>query len=162
MFHGMRTTGSRYGVALGALTIVAAGCRELTAPPPAPLTVAGNWSYIASNLTGSFFGDPIGCEYELRMSIDGTGPTFAGTYRGARLVCDLFGTPQLVDAGEGDIVGGTLSGSAVQFDFDTETIRNTGTLSGEGMTGDVAIQLVVHYDLTIDTVLVTGPWSATR
>jgi len=134
----------------------------MTGPPEPPASVAGSWAYEALGLTGSFFGTPIMCDYDLDMFIPGSGASFVGTYSDSRLFCNLTGEPQLIDFGEGDIVGGSLLGDQVQFDVDTETIRNTGTLRGDEMSGQVEIQLVVQVSSQIDTVLVVGGWTATR
>ena len=155
--------GIREGIALVGSVLLVTGCADALAPEAAPPTVAGEWSYAAPALSGSFEGSPVACEYGLRMTLGGVaGPTFTGSYREALLVCDLFGAPQLVDVGEGLVVAGSLEGRAVQFDFDSETIRNTGTISGDDMSGQVSIQLVVQHDRDIDTILVTGAWSASR
>ncbi|MFV1987085.1 MAG: hypothetical protein ACC682_07375, partial [Gemmatimonadota bacterium] len=91
-----------------------------------------------------------------------SGSAFSGIYDHALLTCFLFGEDQVVDGGGGDIVGGILTGNDVQFDVDTDNIRNTGTLVAEGMSGDVSIQLIIQRFSAIDTVEIAGTWSASR
>ena len=134
----------------------------MTAPLGPPNNVMGIWTYQAVGLAGNVFGDPITCDYDLEMFIPGVETSFVGTYRQAALVCTLTGTPQLIDFGQGNIVSGSLNGNQVQFDVDSETIHNSGTLVGDDMNGQVEVQLVIQVDSQIDTIFVVGPWSATR
>lgn len=134
----------------------------IVAPQQPPNSVAGMWVYQALGLSGSFFGTPITCDYDLEMFIPGSGPSFVGTYNDARLICSLTGAPQLIDFGGGDIVSGSLDGNKVTFDVDSETIHNSGTLVGDSMSGQVEVELVVQVNSQIDTVLVVGGWSAIR
>jgi len=129
---------------------------------PEPLALDGDWSYVANDLSGRFFDEEVTCEYGFDMNLTLSGSTFSGIYDHALLTCFLFGEDQAVDGGRGDIVGGILTGSAVQFDVDTDNIRNTGTLFAEGMSGDVSIRLIVQRFSAIDTVDITGTWSASR
>ena len=148
---------------VAALGLTACGSDPASlAGPEEAASVAGNWVYAAPDLEGDFFGDPVTCDYNLRMRIANTGPQFSGTYSDALLVCNLFGQPQIVDAGSGRIVGGTLTGSSVQFDFDFETFHNTGTIMGDEMGGYVALQLVVQVNQQVDTIFIRGRWSAPR
>lgn len=144
-----------------ALAFVLAGCGgDALAPDPAP-SVSGEWTYSATDLAGTIFDEEITCSYELEMQLVGE-MIFSGTYRDSRLVCHLFGTPQIVGLGSGTIVDGSLDGSSVRFDMDASSIHNTGLLAGDEMSGDVEIVLVVQHHSEIDTTLVTGRWSASR
>lgn len=144
-----------------AFGIMACGTEDLAGPVSAP-SVTGRWTYTANGLTAVFAGNPITCDYELVMDIPETGPTFEGFYSNARLMCTLTGSPQLVEFGGGDIVGGTLVGASVSFSFDSEAAHNTGTIMGDSMGGQVDIELIVQLDALIDTVHVKGAWTATR
>ncbi len=146
---------------VGTSAFVACGDAMMAPATPAP-TVTGNWTYEALGLSGTVFGGPLTCDYGLEMFIPGSGATFVGIYSQARLFCSLTGTPELIDFGQGNIVSGSLIGNQVMFDIDSETIHNTGTLVGDGMSGQVEIQLVVQVDSSIDTVVVAGAWTATR
>ena len=85
------------------------------------------------------------------------------SYSNAVLSCALTSeTPQVVDFGGGDVVSGALARDSVRFDFDSETVRNSGTIDGDRMSGRVEVQLVVQVSSDIDTVLVVGDWTATR
>lgn len=125
-------------------------------------SVAGDWSYQATAVTGTVLGESVTCEYNFEMRLEESGMSFSGQYSNALLVCILFGQTQIVDGGEGDIVQGSLTGGNVTFDVDTENIRNTGRLEGDSMSGQVRIELTVQHDTNIGTLVVTGPWSAVR
>jgi hypothetical protein len=144
------------------LAFALAGCGgDALAPPPPPPSVSGDWTYAASGLVGTIFDEEITCTYDLAMQLTGDA-MFSGTYRDSRLVCTLFGTPQIVALGGGTIVDGAIEGSSVRFDMDAASIHNTGVLSGDAMSGDVEITLVVQHYADIDTTLVTGRWAASR
>jgi len=146
-----------------ALAGVAGACSsDAMGPDAAALSVAGTWIYDAPMLTGSVFDEAITCRYNLEMDLQESGTSFSGFYRRARLFCLLFGVDQVVDAGEGDIVDGVLTGSDVVFNVDSDGIQNTGTVSGNSMTGQVEVTLVVQHMTATDTALVIGAWSATR
>jgi hypothetical protein len=150
-------------VALTAIALSAAACSSDVVGPADPgFALGGEWSYVANELSAQFFDETVTCEYRFDMRLTITGETFGGTYRRALMTCFLFGETQPVEAGSGEIVGGMLSGDAVQFDVDTDGIRNIGTLTAEGMSGNVSIKLVVQHDADIDTIFVTGPWTASR
>jgi len=147
-----------------AVAVLVAGCSsDATGPQAAaaPL-VAGTWTYQAPVLTGSVLGESITCRYNLDMELQESGTSFSGIYSRARLFCVLFGVDQIVDAGEGDIVDGVLTGNDVVFNVDSDGIRNTGTVSGDTMSGQVEVRLVVQQNQAIDTVHVMGAWSASR
>lgn len=150
-------------MAAAALFVLSTACSsDLMGPSPADLTLDGTWQYVASDLSGSVFGEDVDCVYGFQMTLEVTGVSFDGEYRNALMTCMLFGESQVVDGGGGDIVSGSRSGTAVQFDVDTERIRNTGVLSAGLMSGDVTIELIVQRDALIDTIIVSGPWSASR
>ena len=144
-----------------AFWMVACGTESVVGPVAAP-SVTGSWIYTAHGLTAVFMGDPMTCDYDLIMDIPQTGPTFAGSYRNAQLVCTLSGKSQLVDFGGGDIVGGSLVADSVRFDFDSERAHNAGTVVADRMSGQIDIELIVQVDQQIDTVHVMGAWTATR
>ncbi|MCG8467147.1 MAG: hypothetical protein MJB57_02925 [Gemmatimonadetes bacterium] len=156
-----RTRGRPALIAL-ALTLAACGSDDATGPLFEPANITGGWSYVANDLIGTFLASPVECDYTLDMFLPGTSATFLGTYENAQLLCDLNGQTQLVDFGQGTVVGGTLSGNRISFNLDAETVRNTGTVDGNWMGGQVDVDLVIQMDARIDTILVTGGWSATR
>ncbi len=129
---------------------------------PEALALGGNWFYLATDLTGQFLDEEVTCAYGFEMSLTVTGSAFNGIYDDALMTCFLFGENQIVDGGGGDIVGGSLAGNSVQFDVDTDNIRNTGTLFAESMSGNVSIHLIIQRFSAIDTVEITGTWSASR
>jgi len=144
------------------VTTAACGSDAFGPAQAEPLTVGGDWRYVANELKASVFGEDVDCVYRFEMKLTVAGGTFDGTYRDALMTCTLFGESQIVDAGEGDIVGGSLLGNDVQFDVDTEGVRNIGTLAVTGMSGEVSIELIVQRHALIDTIMVRGPWTASR
>lgn len=141
---------------------------DMMAPSAAePIALGGRWFYRAPSLAGTFMGEEdttedITCVYNFQMRLTQSGEAFGGTYTNALLTCMLFGDNLAVDGGGGSIVAGSRAGASLQFDVDTENIRNTGTISPTGMRGEVKMVLVVQRFSVIDTVLITGPWTATR
>lgn len=117
---------------------------------PSNANVSGAWSFSMSNLTTSQFT----CSFSGTMQLNQSGTTFTGTYNASNLTCN--GTN--LGASGGTVVNGTVSGSSVGFDFDTQDFHQAGTLSGGSMSGTATWRLVVSgvtYNLS-------GTWSATK
>ncbi len=125
---------------------------------PSIPSVAGPWAYDASSLNGS----------GLSCNVSGTslvftqsGGTLTGSHSGGTISCaGPTGTVSL-PVGSGTIVNGSVtSAGAVSFDLDTQDWRNTGTLSGNSISGTATVRI----DLGSPTGVVTlsGNFSAAR
>ena len=115
------------------------GCAEMTGPS-ADLT--GSWLYTATNMAGS---NGLTCDlYGTTMTLSQNGSVFSGSYLGGNLRCTGDGgfvyAPQTIPSGS--IVGGTLSGSQVDFNFDTPDFSNDGRVRGASMEGTATMTLM--------------------
>ena len=128
--------------------LLAAACSK---DSTGPVSVNGQWTYNASNLTtGSFTCNVSGTT----LSITQSGGTFSGTYSGGTLTCN----GSTANVGSGTVVSGTLAGSGVTFNFDTPDWHNTGTVSGASMSGNVTVRLVSGGT----TYVLNGTWAASK
>ncbi len=125
---------------------------------PSMPSVAGSWTYSATNLSGS----GVSCSVSgTSLVITQSSGTFTGSYNGGTLSCTGGGVTSSSPVGSGTIVSGSVtSAGATSFDFDTQDWRNTGTLSGNSISGTV----VVRIDLGAPTGVITlsGNFSAAR
>lgn len=119
------------------------------------INLTGNWLYSTSNVSGS----GLSCSSSgTTLSITQQGSTFSGTYSGGTITCNIGGVTESAPIGVGSVVSGSLAGTAVTFDLDTSDWRNSGTVSGNSMSGSLIVRLV------IDNVAytLTGNWGASR
>ena len=125
---------------------------------PSISSVAGSWTYNMTNLSGG----GLSCSATgTSMIFTQSASTFTGTYNGGTLSCISGGVTVSAPVGTGTVVNGSVTtAAAVSFDFDTQDWRNTGTLSGNSISGTV----VVRIDLGAPTGIITlsGNFSAAR
>lgn len=134
---------------LCALLLLVTACSDSSGPEP--INMAGAWALNVSNLTGGSFTCSV---TNTTLALNQTGTTFTGSYIGGQMRCDgsLLGTLS------GVVNNGTVSGTNVQFDFDTPDIRFSGSVSGNTASGTVAMRVVVSGQ----AMPFTGSWAATR
>ena len=120
--------------------------------------VAGSWGYSATNLSGS----GVSCSVTgTSMVITQSESTFTGTYTGGTFSCSGPGGTLSSTIGSGTVVNGSVTDEGVvSFDLDTQDWRNTGSLSGNSISGTVT----VRFDLgtPIGVVTLSGNFSAAR
>jgi hypothetical protein len=117
--------------------------------------LSGDWRYATANVSGS----GISCSSSgTVLTITQQGNAFSGSYSGGTLTCTTGGPTQSVAVGTGAVVAGTVSGSTVSFDLDTSDWHDTGSVSGNSMSGSVTVRLAVDYQ----TFTLTGNWGASR
>lgn len=125
---------------------------------PSIPSVAGSWTYSATNLSSS----GVSCSVSgTSLVFTQSGGTFTGSYSGGTISCSGGGATVSSPVGSGIVVNGSVTtAGAVSFDFDTQDWRNSGTLSGNSISGTVTIRL----DLGAPTGVVTlsGNFSAGR
>ena len=142
-------------VALTAL--LAAACGGDSSGPGSnnavPLT--GSWSYSTSNL--SAIGVTCNSSGTI-LTVTQVGSTFSGTYSGGTLSCTSSSGTVSGAVGSGVVVSGSLVGNAVSFDLDTSDWRNTGSVTGNSMSGTVTVRVVVSGTL----YTLTGAFGAAR
>lgn len=119
------------------------------------INLTGSWLYSTSNLSGSGLSCSSG---GTTLAITHQGASFSGTYNGGTITCTGGGVTQSAGIGVGSIVSGALTGNSVTFDLDTSDWRNTGSVTGNSMSGSLTVRLVV--DNVTHTL--TGNWGASR
>jgi hypothetical protein len=136
-----------------ALLVSACGGSDSSGPsdPPAPLNVAGSWNATWANMNGGGSSCFVtGGQLNISQSV----ANFTGTYTVQHFVCDGFD----FGATSGTIVNGTLNGNAVGFDLDNQALHQTGTVSGNSMSGSAIWTTSVQGV----TITLNGTWSASR
>lgn len=119
------------------------------------INLSGNWLYSTTNVSGSGLSCSSGGTL---LSVTHQGGSFSGTYSGGTITCNIGGVTESGPLGVGTVVSGSLAGTAVTFDLDTSDWRNSGTVSGNSMSGSLVVRLVV--DNVTHTL--TGNWGASR
>ena len=140
-------------VLLCAAMAVACGGDSASSPTP---TVTGQWSYSATNVSGS----GVTCNFTgVTLTLAQSGSTFTGTTTGGNVSCTAPGVAPLNESLGGDVIAnGQITGNAVQFDIGGQDLHNVGTLSGNSMSGTVTISVPTG----TTTVILTGNFSAAR
>lgn len=142
----------RRGIVLITLGLVA--CGGDSTGPGATANVTGTWSGTVSNLSGS----GVVCQITgATITLSQSGATFTGTYTNALISCTANGQTQS-GLTAGSIVNGKVTGTAVEFDFDTPDAHATGTISGNSMSGSTTFRI----NTGSTTVNLVGQWSAAR
>lgn len=136
--------------------LVAAGCgnSHSTGPSGGGQSVAGTWAYSASTASGS----SISCTVSATMAFTQSGNTFDGTYSDGSFTCATPDGPVSETNQSGQILDGTVNGSAVSFDVADSAFHNTGTLSGGSISGTATITQAVG----ATTYTLTGTFTAAR
>lgn len=133
------------------LMLIATGCgSDSTGPEAARLT--GSWSYNATGITGG----GLSCSMTgLTLLLTHSGSSLSGTTAGGRMDCQAGTIVESFIVGAGTITNGSINGNVVTFSMGTTgAFRNTGTLSGNAITG----QLVI----TLDQTVLAGNFTAIR
>ncbi|HZJ00239.1 MAG TPA: hypothetical protein VFD22_06220 [Gemmatimonadaceae bacterium] len=125
---------------------------------PAEKNVSGLWTYSATNMVD---GHGLSCNVlGATLSLTQTGASFSGTYSGGRMSCYGDGgfSYEPSTSLEGTVVSGTVSGSTVNFSFDTPDYFNTGTLNGRSLSGTATMSVVSGSS----RITMTGVFAAAR
>jgi len=122
---------------LTTLIAVVAGCGGESTAPSANVT--GQWSYEASNVSGG----GVSCDIAgTTLTLTQSGSTFSGTASGGGTVsCSGGGSTFSQTLGSDVVANGQISGNSVQFDIGTADFHNSGTLSGNSISGLVTLRL---------------------
>jgi hypothetical protein len=136
------------------LMAVVAGCGGESTAPGA--NVSGQWSYEASNISGS----GVTCNISgMTLTLNQSGSTFSGTANAGGTLSCSNGVSTFTDPLGSDVVAnGQISGNSVQFDIGTSDIHNSGTLSGNSISGIVTLRVVSNGT----TVILTGNFASVR
>ena len=125
---------------------------------PSIPSIAGSWTYNASNLSGS----GVSCGVSgTSLAFTQSAGTFTGTYTGGTLSCTGPGGTVTGSVGSATVANGSVTtAGAVSFDFDTQDWRNTGTLSGNSISGTATVRL--DFGSPTGVITLSGNFSAAR
>jgi hypothetical protein len=142
--------------ALLAVTLLAlAACGGDSTGPNASADVSGQWTYNATNLSGS----GVSCNISnVTFSLTQSGSTFTGAATGGTITCTAAGESDTADLGTAPIANGQVNGNSVQFDIGTSDLHNAGTRNGNSITGT----LTARVDVETTTVVLTGNFSLVK
>ncbi|HEY8468350.1 MAG TPA: hypothetical protein VIL18_01845 [Longimicrobiales bacterium] len=136
--------------------LLLAGCSDSPSEPRRP-NLTGQWAYSATNISGGGVScDVVGVTLNLTQS----GSTFSGSATGGVLTCRAGGESVSVNLTSAVVANGSINGNQVVFDIDTSDWRNTGTLSGNSMSGVVNVR--IDMGAPIGVILLSGNFSAVR
>lgn len=133
--------------ALATLAVTACGDSSGPGSNNAP-PLTGSWSYSTTNLNA--IGVTCNSSGTI-LTITQSGSTFSGSYSGGTLSCTSSSGTLSGAIGTGVVVSGSVVGNSVSFDLDTSDWRNSGSISGNSMSGTVTVRVVVSgtpYTLT--------------
>jgi hypothetical protein len=118
---------------------------------PGDTNVTGSWNAIWQSMTGTGMScSADGGHLELNQS---TG-RFTGSYRVQTLTCNGMSS----NVSTGAVLNGTIVGNQVAFDLSDAAFHQSGSLTGDEMSGSATWTLII--DGTSHTV--TGTWRAVR
>jgi hypothetical protein len=139
---------------IAGLLLMGACSSDSTGPTVVSLT--GNWSYSASNVSGS----GVSCNISgVIATLTQTNNTFSGAISGGTVSCSAPGVATQTSALGGDIVAnGHINGTAIDFDIGTSDYHNVGTISGNSISGTVTLRIVESGQ----TFILTGQFAAVK
>lgn len=139
-------------VALTAVCLLAA-CSDSPSEPTVA-EIEGVWNYTAE------FDDACSEDLTLVLIQDGVG-TFRGTYSGLT-TCDSDALDLDPFESEGRVVNGVVTGSQIEFDFDSPEFHHFGTVRSRSMSGTAHQFFEVLAEIFPDYNGSNGTWTATR
>lgn len=144
---------------IGAAAVLTCGGGDGAGPGDSgPLT--GSWSVSIPAATGG----GVSCALPpVILDLEHGGGTLRGDFRATGAVNCLYqGAPFTGTLGNGKVVNGSVSGSAVAFDLSAEALHFGGTLTGDtAMSGGMSWQ-VTFVGTPVGQVTLGGNWSARR
>lgn len=136
------------------LGMTACGGGDATGPSNA--SVAGAWTLSVSNMSGQGVSCGVG---GTAVTLTQSGTTFSGTYGPGTVTCVSGSQSTEVDV-QGTVVNGTVDGSAVAFDLDTQDFHHTGSVNGNSMSGTA--RWTFDFGGSIGVVVLNGNWAAAK
>jgi flagellar biosynthesis protein FliR len=123
------------------------------------VSVEGTWHFKWTALNGSIQGNTYSCSADLTFAISQTDATFSGFQTGlGSLTCGVNGTATTNPVAAENLVAGTISAQTVSFALNSVFGDNTGTITGNTMSGDATWSLAFGDN----QVTLVGTWTATR
>jgi len=124
---------------------------------PRTINLSGTWRITYTNMTGS--GITCGTT-AIDYVISQSGTTFSGTSSSTYTITCTDGVNTLSETFVGAIItNGHINGSAIQFDLATSSAHQTGTISGNSMTGTASWTLDLG---SSGTVVLNGQFGGLR
>jgi hypothetical protein len=135
--------------------IALSACSADSTGPSVP-QVSGQWAYNASNLAGG----GLSCSISgVRLILTQVRNTFSGSTNGGNLNCVAGAVTLVHSAIANDVIAnGQINGNSVSFDIGTSDLHNTGTLSGNSLSG----QLSARINTGSSILTLIGNFSAVR
>jgi hypothetical protein len=135
------------------LLVIAVGCGGDSTGPRAD--ISGRWTYNATNVAGS----GVSCNISsVSMTLAQSGSTFTGAVASGLVTCSASGSSFSDNLGNDVVANGQINGNAVQFDIGTSDVHNTGTVSGNSMSGTISLRV----NTGSTTVVLTGNFAAVK
>jgi hypothetical protein len=118
---------------------------------PGDTNVTGSWNAVWQSMNGT----DMSCSADGgRLELNQSTGRFTGTYRVQTLTCNGRSS----NPSTGTVLNGTIAGNQVAFDLNDPAFHQSGSLSGDEMSGSATWTLDI--DGTSHTV--TGTWRAVR
>ena len=153
-----RVMSTRHLLALGAaLGVVLGACGDGDGTGPNPVDIAGTWSLAWTNMSGS----GIRCQTSaIEYQIVQNGTTFTGNSNSTYTLSCTDGITTLTDTLTGAIItNGRITGNTVSFDLASSAAHQSGTVSGDTMSGTATWTLDLG---TSGTIILRGPFAGHR
>jgi myosin-crossreactive antigen len=149
---------------LGSALLVLAGCggSDSTGPTP-PANVGGTWRFNWTNMAGTVGNlGSISCQATgVNATLSQSGVTFTGTIIGEYLVACTAGGQTASDVVSGGVItNGIVNGNQVSFNLATADASQTGTVSGNSMSGSATWRLDLGSPYGVVTL--RGSWGGSR
>ncbi len=154
----------RTGSALAiAVLLVACGGDGGESLGPAPPDLNGSWAFNWTNMNGTIVGlGSFSCNITgVNATLTQVDNTFSGQINGDwSMTCIAGGQTETMTASGGAISNGVISGYRVSFSMATDDASQTGTISGNSMSGQSTWR--VDFGAPYGVVVVRGNWGAVR
>ena len=139
----------------GLLALGLAACGGDKSTGPSDANIGGSWQITFSNMSGS----GVSCNTSaFPLQITQSNTTFTGSYGLGSITCTGPGGNASFNA-QGVVANGTVDINAVAFDMDTQDFHQTGSVSGNSMSGTARWR----FDLGgAQIVTLNGNWSAVK
>jgi hypothetical protein len=129
---------------------------------PAPPDLDGHWTFNWTNMSGTVIGvGTFACNVNgVNATLTQVDNTFSGQTSGGLLTCLAGGETASENLGDGVITNGIISGNRVSFYLATEDASQTGSISGNSMSGQATWR--TDFGAPYGIVVMRGNWGAVR
>ena len=139
----------------GLLALGPAACGGDKSTGPSDANIEGSWQITFTNMSGS----GVSCNSNaFPLQISQSGSTFTGSYGVGTFTCTGPGGSASGNV-QGVVANGTVDINAVEFDLDTQDAHQSGSVSGNSMSGTAQWR----FDLGGGQIVtLNGNWSAVK